>query len=58
MSFAGGKIMPIQIDIEMPKSCFDCPLFNREHFSCNIIGYDEDVSFLSRSKNCPLEEVK
>lgn len=46
------------VGMDMPKSCYDCPLFNREHFSCNIIGYDNDVSVLSRSKNCPLREVK
>ena len=44
--------------MDMPKSCYDCPLFNREHLSCNIIGYDDDVSVLSRSKNCPLREVR
>lgn len=47
-------------DMDMPKGCCECPIFNRELFACNIptVPYDDNVSFCIRNKNCPLQEVK
>jgi hypothetical protein len=45
----------IQIDIEMPKYCYDCPCHNGENGRCNIIG---DSTYDKRPFDCPLKEVK
>lgn len=49
------------IDIEMPKSCMNCPIFDGEYGFCNILkNYNKpskrDCSS-SRQKNCPLIEI-
>lgn len=43
----------VQIDIEMPKYCYDCPCHNGENGRCNITG---DSTFDKRPFDCPLKE--
>jgi len=45
----------VQIDIEMPIYCYDCPCHNGENGRCNITG---DSTFDKRPFACPLKEVK
>lgn len=45
----------VQIDIEMPIYCYDCPCHNGENGCCNITG---DSTFDKRPFDCPLKEVK
>lgn len=45
----------VQIDIEMPKYCYDCPCHNGENGRCNITG---DSTYDKRPFDCPLKEVK
>ena len=45
----------VQIDIEMPIYCYDCPCHNGENGRCNITG---DSTFDKRPFDCPLKEVK
>ena len=47
--------MTVQIDIEMPIYCYDCPCHNGENGRCNITG---DSTFDKRPFDCPLKEVK
>lgn len=49
--------MPVKIDMDMPKSCYNCSLVT-EHFECaynlcDIMGYKKE-----RHPNCPLKECK
>ena len=46
----------IQIDIEMPKTCCDCPLHDGEYGWCNL-NYDITMDCEERPKECPLHEV-
>lgn len=54
----------IQIDIEMPKNCYQCPLVDDLYHICKIlpgtceIRKDVEQSIDGRSKFCPLVEVK
>ena len=45
----------IQIDISMPKTCYECPCHNGENGSCQITGkyYFDEIP-----KSCPLKEVE
>ena len=45
----------IQIDIELPIYCYDCPCHNGENGRCNITG---DSTFDKRPFDCPLKEGK
>lgn len=45
----------VQIDIEMPIYCYDCPCHNGENGRCNITG---DSTYDKRPFDCPLKEVK
>ena len=45
----------VQIDIEMPIYCYDCPCHNGENGRCNITG---DSTFDKRLFDCPLKEEK
>ena len=54
----------IQIDIEMPESCWSCPLQNGEEGYCQLT-YEESPWDIRSAKNtyrrldsCPLIEVK
>ena len=49
----------IQIDMEMPKSCFRCPFQLRSLISeqCMINNEIVDDCLIKRHKNCPLREV-
>ena len=56
----------ILIRMEMPKSCFECPLFSNydacEGHECGCgllggIGYEEDISEDRRRDDCPLVEL-
>ena len=49
----------IQIDMEMPKSCADCPLLY-DQMSCSAtgVGIDWNNYDKERLSNCPLKEVK
>lgn len=54
--------MPVQIDMDMPKSCFICPLHFcfKDMLICtalqkNIAG---KCSLMHRYEKCPLREVK
>lgn len=58
----GGEVEVIQIDIQMPKNCFDCPACN-EYLMCAISVIDKgwgksDVSEFDQSRPewCPLKE--
>ena len=46
----------IQIDIEMPKTCLECPLHDGEYGWCNL-NYDITMDCEERPKECPLHEV-
>lgn len=49
----------ILIDIEMPDSCWSCPLQNPEYGDCNLLDYDRvPYDYSGRRINCPLKEVK
>ena len=59
----------IQIDMEMPKKCFDCPfVVNRQdscgdfYLYCSLLGSNNiiygEVRFRVKRKDCPLKEVK
>lgn len=58
-------MVQLKVDIDMPKSCGECP-FNYESIGCMAITgddwefkyTDEDVYEEKRLPNCPLEEVK
>lgn len=52
----------IQIDMEMPKSCSKCPLFNGEFGECQHLGFNVNNAIKTdfteeRELNCPLKEV-
>lgn len=44
----------IQIDISMPKTCYECPCHDGDNGSCQITGkyYFDEIP-----KSCPLKEV-
>ena len=46
----------IQIDIEVPKTCLECPLHDGEYGWCNL-NYDITMDCEERPKECPLHEV-
>lgn len=46
----------VQIDIEMPKTCGDCPLSDPEMY-CPLSGLDI-AAFNKKRDDCPLKEVK
>ena len=46
----------IQIDIEMPTTCLECPLHDGEYGWCNL-NYDITMDCEKRPKECPLHEV-
>lgn len=51
----------IAINMEMPKSCDDCPISIYDFEDCEWCGLiDEEVTYLykNRHPNCPLIEVK
>jgi hypothetical protein len=43
--------------MEMPKNCMDCPLFDGEYGTCNIIGKTKADATEERAENCPLVEI-
>lgn len=45
----------IQIDISMPKTCYECPCHDGDNSSCQITGkyYFDEIP-----KSCPLKEVE
>ena len=45
----------IQIDIEMPENCLECPLHDGEYGWCNLTYITMDCE--GRPKKCPLHEV-
>lgn len=45
----------IQIDMEMPRDCEECPL-NDEYAECALLG--KFVAKWGRLPDCPLREVK
>ena len=56
----------ILIRMEMPRNCFECPLFTNcdacEGHECGCgllggIGYEEDISKDRRRDDCPLQEL-
>lgn len=53
----------IALNIEMPKSCNDCPMYDDrwDYPTCYITnesrGYNFDI-FNKRMPNCPLKEIK
>ncbi len=52
----------IQIDIELPESCGDCPM-KETHYKSYYCGLIKDFvrwheRFTQRDKRCPLREVK
>ena len=56
----------ILIRVEMPRNCFECPLFTNcdacEGHECGCgllggIGYEEDISEDRRRDDCPLVEL-
>lgn len=47
----------IQIDIEMPKNCRDCPLHDVDEEQCPIYAIYKDDYDKSRFDKCPLHEV-
>lgn len=50
----------VQIDMEMPKSCFDC-IFCDANFECCLVTrimFEENFNFRKRQKDCPLREVR
>lgn len=54
------------LDIDMPKCCQDCPIYDHEFGCCELIPnscfYNEDGEiydpFEERNKDCPLKEVR
>ena len=44
-------------NMEMPKRCLDCPLFDGEYGDCNIIGETKADATEERAENCPLVEI-
>ena len=46
----------IQIDIDVPKNCNECPLNNG--IRCNITDKDWNWGLTNRPKWCPITEVK
>ena len=46
----------IQIDMDMPKTCGDCPLSDPEMY-CKLSGLDI-AAFNRKRDDCPLKEVK
>ena len=48
----------IKIKINMPKSCLDCPMANRDQGYCQIIYESFSIYLDSRLDDCPLIEVK
>lgn len=49
----------IQIDMEMPEDCIDCPIHNDEFLCCNLEPDIKDWDgFDGRPEWCPLVEVK
>lgn len=49
----------IQIEMEMPEDCIDCPIYNDEFSCCNLEPDIEDLDcFDGRPDRCPLVEVK
>ena len=44
----------IQIDMEMPKSCEECPFSNSSQDNCSLLWID---SIRHSSTGCPLKEV-
>lgn len=55
--------MPVQIDIDIPKSCFDCPFthYNDNYRKC-CSYLKEDIDYdgytMYRYYKCPLKEIK
>jgi hypothetical protein len=43
--------------MEMPENCMDCPLFDGEYGTCNIIGKTKADATEERAENCPLVEI-
>lgn len=53
----------VQIDIPMPRSCADCPLFNAYDFDIGYCGKTTSLIPMNtfdekRLNDCPLKEVK
>lgn len=55
----------VQIDMEMPKDCADCPIRNFVYGNCPIVPGIPEWQFQiseeckeKRSEHCPLKEVK
>lgn len=49
----------VQIDMEMPRSCYDCPCCY-DLIYCNLsqCGVDQETAHEKRPDWCPLKEVK
>lgn len=47
----------IQIDIKMPKSCWNCPMANTDQGYCQITYEDVPIELNGRLDDCPLKEV-
>lgn len=50
----------IQIDMEMPVSCLECPARDEDYNACvffKLRGYDDWCSDFIRPSSCPLKEV-
>lgn len=45
----------VQINMNMPTCCLDCPLFRDAFNSCQFIGHIDNAA--SRHQNCPLIKV-
>jgi hypothetical protein len=41
----------------IPKNCMDCPLFDGEYGTCNIMGEPKADATEERAENCPLVEI-
>ena len=52
----------IKIDMEMPKSCIDCPFLHHDYFGDFTCGAQdfETIDYVEgeRADDCPLEEVE
>ena len=49
--------MKVCID-EMPKDCVECPCFNGDRGTCNILHSYTEFEWGERPENCPLESTK
>ena len=47
------KKMKAIFELDMPESCYDCPMFNDEYATCQVTGENAEGA-TCRAKQCPL----